>query len=1005
MLLYSVLSATLIYCMRLLFFLCLLFASGDAALAQQYNFRNWTLADGLPQSKVNDILQDHRMQIWVATRGGVSRFDGNTFHTYNRQQGLASNNTTCLLQDSQKNIWIGSSDKGITRFDGARFTIYDTRAGLPAGGVTGITEDNLGKVWAATDSGIYTLNGQKFLLSTDFPKQAYQVIVSDAKGVLWAGSKTNGIYKLEAGKVRHFTTGQHKLPSSTITAIYIEPATDKVWIGTTGGAAFFDGNTFSLVQIPASVKEPAVSDFVKDAYGHMLIGLQEDGILKISNKGIEHLTKANGLSSLQINALLSDKEENVWIGTNGYGLQQCKAQWFLHYFELGNFKDPHITALAQDTKGRIWLGTNNGDAAYMQNGKLTLLEAKVWPAGTELYSMWIRSEKDVWVTTSSGVWNLTPDRARQYTTAHGLPSNTVHFVVADAQNNLWFATANGVAYLQGNRFIPVKASDNIPVGKAYHLYRDHHDRIWAGTEKGIYHIKKNKLHPVTLLPGKAFGEVISITEDKSGWLYFGGYNYGLLAYNEKDDNVKLFTTADGLPNDGIKTLYTDRDNNLWVGTNSSMLKIDLPYLHQTQKLKFRTYSGQNGFRGFEVSNNGITQTPDGKIWFATARGLTQYNPELDRINKAAPELYLTDIKLFMRPTKWQELGYKTDSETGLPVNLRLPYDRNHLTFDFHGICLSAPSQVKYRYMLTGQDQQWSDMSGQPFATYANLEPGTYTFKLKARNNDGYWTPQPLTYTFTIVPPVWRREWFIGVLLLIVTGTIISIVRIREQSLRKMKTLLEMRVKHRTRLLERKHREKELLLQEVHHRVKNNLQIVISLLNLQARHVKDPLAQEVMQAIKSRVRSMALLHERLYRHDNLERIDLEDYFREICETLYAAYGISEEKVTLQLNIPPTNIDLDSAITLGLIVNELVSNSLKYAFPGSSTGKLGIDLQKLENNRYQLTVWDNGIGSPKELGQHQSFGLQLVSSLSKKINGEIQTDSNNGTKTILFFALPS
>lgn len=990
--------------MRILCLLWLLVVYGNAVFAQQHNFRNWTLADGLPQSKVNDILQDHRMQIWVATRGGVSRFDGNTFHTYTRQQGLASNNTTCLLQDSRNHIWIGSSDNGLTQFDGAKFTTYNTRSGLESNNVTSLTEDKLGQLWVATDSGIFTLTGNRFNRSPEFKKQPYQVIYSDAKGTIWAGSRSSGLYKLNQGSLSHYSSTEHKLPSDAITAIYTETGTDKVWVGTTEGPALFNNNTITIPPLPASVRNPAVSDFVKNANGTMLIGLQHDGLVTIADEETKHLTKANGLSTLHITSLLADKENNIWIGTDGFGLQQSRSQWFLHFFELGTIKDPHVTALAQDTKGRIWFGTDNGDAAYMQNGKLTMLEAKVWPPGTALYSMWVRSAEDVWVSTSRGVWNLTPDKAKHFTTAQGLPSDVVYFIVADKDNKLWFATANGIAYLQNGSFATITTANGKQAGETHHLYRDKQNNLWAGTKDGIYLIKNNQLQQVHPLKNKAFGEVVSIAEDRNGWLYFGGYNYGLLAYHARTGKAKLFTSVNGLPNEGIKTIYTDRDNNLWVGTNSNVLKVDLAYFNQTQKLRYRTYSGHNGFRGFEVSNNGITQTPDGKIWFGTARGLTQYIPELDRINKASPELMLTDIKLFMRQTDWEKQGFKTDA-SGLPVNLRLPYSKNHITFDYHGICLSAPTEVKYKYMLTGHDQQWSETSDQSYATYANLKPGTYTFKLKAQNNDGYWTAKPLVYTFSVVPPVWRREWFIGVLLLVVTGAIISVIRLREQSLLKMNTLLDMRVKHRTRMLERKHREKELLLQEVHHRVKNNLQIVISLLNLQARHVNDPEALEVMQAIRSRVRSMALLHERLYRHDNLEHIDLENYFREICESLYAAYGVSEDKVALTLDIPPTNVDLDSAITLGLIVNELVSNSLKYAFPGSGSGKLGIELQHPESNRYQLTVWDNGIGSSKEPDQQQSFGLQLVSSLSKKLDGKIISEHNNGTKTILFFVLPS
>ncbi|MEJ8757940.1 two-component regulator propeller domain-containing protein [Pontibacter sp. H259] len=987
--------------MRILYLLCLLLISVHAVFAQQYNFRSWTLADGLPQSKINDILQDHKMQIWVATRGGISRFDGNAFHTYTKQQGLASNNTTCLFQDSRKNIWVGSVDNGLSRFDGASFTIYSTNAGLPIAGITCITEDKLGKLWVATDSGIYTLAGSKFIKAPDFPVTAYKVIYTDPEGRLWAGSKTAGLYKLEAGKLQHFKDFE----SNSITALYAEKGTGKLWVGTVKGAAYIAQNKVHQFALPASVTQPAVSDFTTDAYGNLVIGLQLQGIVSVKKDVVQHLTKSNGLSSERITALLTDAEENLWLGTDGYGIQQSRAQWFLHYFNLEKVKEPTITALAQDTKGRVWFGTDNGDAAYMQNEKLTTLDSKVWPQGTALYSMWVRSEKDVWVSTSNGIWNLTPAKAKHYTTDQGLPANEVYFIAADAQDKLWAATEKGIAYLNGNTFIPVTSRTSNNGVRANHLYRDRQNRLWAGTEKGIYLIKDNQLQSVKLLADKQLTNITSITECSKGWLYFGSSANGLLAYHEQTGKTNLFTLANGLPDESIKTLYTDRQNNLWIGTNSNVLKVDLPYFWQTQKLKFRTYNGRNGFNGMEVSNNGITQTPDGKIWFGTSRGLTQYIPELDRINKAAPELILTDIRLFMKPANWKRMGITVDKTSRLPTNLRLPYKYNHISFFYHGISLSAPAEVKYKYMLTGHDKQWSDVTKQPFATFTNLPPGAYTFKLKAQNNDGYWTPQPLNYTFSVVPPLWRREWFIGIILLVATGLVLSVIHFRERSLVKMNSLLEMRVNHRTRMLERKHREKELLLQEVHHRVKNNLQIVISLLNLQARHVKDPEAQEVMQAIRSRVRSMALLHERLYRHDDLEQIDLESYFNEICESLYLAYGISEERISLHLNIPPIKVDLDSAITLGLIVNELISNALKYAFPGEAAGKLGIDLKQLTATEFELIVWDNGVGSPEPGNQQQSFGLQLVSSLSKKLNGRLDIKNINGTKAILFFVIPS
>ncbi|WP_185196859.1 two-component regulator propeller domain-containing protein [Pontibacter sp. Tf4] len=973
--------------------------------AQQYNFRNWTIADGLPQSDITDLLQDNRMRIWVATRGGISLFDGSSFRTYNRQQGLASNNVSTLFQDSRNQLWIGSADNGLTKYDGQNFSTFGSSQGLPATAIHSITENNLGQLLVATDSGVYRLQQNRFIKHDKLPPQPYLALHTDALGTVWAGSKENGLYKISGSEVQHYKSLQYKLPSNTITAIYSERTDGKLWIGTSGGPAYLEDKTIAQLPLPPSVTHPLVSDFTQDAYGKILVALQQDGLLSVDQEQVQHLTRANGLSSNHISALLLDSEKNTWIGTSGYGLQQRRAQWFMHYFTIGDIQEPHITALAQDTKGTVWFGTANGEAAYMQNGRQTTLDANVWPPGTILYSMWVISPENVWVSTSRGVWNLRPRQAKHYTTANGLPADEVYFVAADARNNVWFATAGGVASLQNGEIKRTIVSDDPETGKAYHIYRDKQNRLWFGTEKGVYLLTQNKLHKVPALQKHAFTEVRAITEDGNGWLYFGGYNYGLLGYHQPTGETKLFNADSGLPGEGIKSLYADRDNNLWIATNRNVLKADLAYFHDTRKLKYREYNGQNGFSGLEVSYNGITQTPDGRVWFGTIKGLTQYIPELDRINKAAPQLRLTDIRLFMRPTDWQQLGYRIDQASGLPVNLRLPHSKDHITFYYHGICLSDPARVRYRYMLEGHDQQWSETSEQPYATYANLGPGTYTFKLKARNNDGYWTQQPLTYTFSVVPPVWRREWFIALLLLLVTGSLISVVRLRERSLVKMNTLLDMRVKHRTRMLERKHREKELLLQEVHHRVKNNLQIVISLLNLQARHVQDPIALEAMQALRSRVRSMALLHERLYRHNNLEHINLENYFREICESLYASYGITEEKVNLHISVPPINVDIDTAITLGLVVNELISNTLKYAFPDGRDGRLGIDLEHLRGDTYQLIVWDNGVGTPEVRDQQQSFGLKLVSSLIKKLDGEINFENINGTKTILHFVLPS
>ncbi|GAB3199013.1 two-component sensor histidine kinase/ligand-binding sensor domain-containing protein [Pontibacter aydingkolensis] len=976
-------------------------------MAQQYNFRNWTLEQGLPQSQVNDIIQDHTGHLWIATRGGVSRFNGKQFYTYTKDSGLSSNNVSALHQDNQNNIWIGSSDRGLMQFDGNGFKIYGKAQGLTANTIYDITQGVQGSIWVATEAGLfYYINGS-FSKYTQLPAQTYTSVVVTPDSTIWAGSQSDGLHRVTTAGIHHYTTENSVLPSNRVTTLYHQNNGD-LWIGTEEGVARFTDSSLRHFRIPINRPDMVVSSFLHDTYGNLWIGLKQNGLIKYDGKRYTYFGRLNGLRSKRINTLAADMEGNIWIGTNGYGMQQFTSPWFVHYFDFTELSEPRITALTKDSKGRVWLGTDEGTTAYMEGGRLNWNFKPPWPEGTTVHRITLLDDRSSWVATSIGAWHITPSGTAHYTVKNGLPANEVFQCMPDDNGNIWIATANGLVCYAKGKFKKYELPGVLSAGRIYHMHRDIKNRVWIAASSGVYKLENGNIVKAPELEQFQLEEVTSIAEDKYGVLYFGGFNYGIAVLNEEWDSPKLFTKNEGLPNEGIKGLFVDQNDNLWVGTSRNILKLLLPQLRQHQKLSYRSYSGANGFRGIEISHNAIAQTPDGSIWFGTTKGLTKYEPTLDRRNKVYPAVALNRIMLYQKPTNWQQLGYTQDSLTNLPIDLRLPHTQNHLTFDFHAICLSGPEQVKYKYRLMGYQDQWSAATDQSYATYPNLSPGNYKFELLAQNNDGYWTPKPLTYTFSIVPPIWRREWFIGVLLLVIAGAVLSIVKLRERSLVKMNTLLEMRVNHRTRLLERKNREKEMLLQEIHHRVKNNLQIVISMLNLQARHVQDPQATDVMRALKSRVRSMAILHERLYRHDDLGEIDLEDYFRGICESLYEAYGATEKQIHLELRVPSIKVDIDTAITLGLIVNELVSNSLKYAFPDFEfKGLLRIVLEPQQNGRYILTVSDNGRGLPLDFDQKMkhSFGLQLVSSLSKKVNGKIHFINNNGTKSILYFVLPS
>jgi PAS domain S-box-containing protein len=206
-------------------------------------------------------------------------------------------------------------------------------------------------------------------------------------------------------------------------------------------------------------------------------------------------------------------------------------------------------------------------------------------------------------------------------------------------------------------------------------------------------------------------------------------------------------------------------------------------------------------------------------------------------------------------------------------------------------------------------------------------------------------------------------------------------------------------------LEASLREKETLLQEIHHRVKNNLQVVASLLELQASSLGDPELYQIFQDSQSRIRTMGLVHERLYGSTDLENIEASEYLKELLEYLFGLYGSVGHRLSHSLQIDDVMLGIDRAIPCGLIVNELVSNAFKHAFPPSldREGHVRVELRVLEDNQLALIVADNGIGLPSELNPEdvQTLGLQLVSLLTQQLAGRLEIDSGQGTRFAIFF----
>ncbi|OQB54174.1 MAG: putative sensor histidine kinase pdtaS [Candidatus Aminicenantes bacterium ADurb.Bin147] len=391
----------------------------------------------------------------------------------------------------------------------------------------------------------------------------------------------------------------------------------------------------------------------------------------------------------------------------------------------------------------------------------------------------------------------------------------------------------------------------------------------------------------------------------------------------------------------------------------------------------------------------------GRIWIGTNTGASCYreNFDLGPDDVPPPTVSITGLDVNGTPAD-------------LSAEIVLGYRENNLMFHFQGTSFINEGALRFESYLAGFDKTW----GAEYAAadrrirYTNLPAGSYVFHLRAKNALGTRSEAVSSPVIRIRNPFWLQWWFLLASFLLAGGLILTIGLAVTQH--RQAERLEALVLDRTAQIQASLREKEVLLKEVHHRVKNNLQIISSLLFLQSRRISDPGLMSVFKGTISRVRAMALVHESLYRSDQLTLIDMDEYFRKLVYHLLEIYDVRKAPVAADIRAERISLPLETAITYGLIVNELVSNALKHAFPSERKGvvkitlsRVGLDAEEDSSREkgIELTVVDNGVGIPEAVknGSPDSLGLRLVQNLASQLDGKIDVRNEGGTVVRIFF----
>jgi len=981
--------------------------------AQLYNFESFSVNEGLSQSQVNTIYEDSRGYLWFGTAGGgVCQFDGVNFTQYDERDGLCGPIVTAVVEDNSGNLWIGATWGGVSRFNGKKFQNYSRKQGLLSDATTALLKDRHGNIFVGSNTGITIIdNNYEFhhLSTLNGMNSGNVTCLFEAEdGAIWIGT-VKGINIYDDRQIG--TLGRSDgLPYDHVTCI-TQDSLGNMWIGFERkglvklSAVSIKSGQYDFEQIGAEegLNNITITSILPDDRGLIWIGTNGRGAFKYANGELTNYRYRNGLESDVVLSIAQDRSGNIWFGTSGSGVIKFSDEIFTYYYNVPGLSNGNIFAICEDGDKNIWVGTStNGAYRYAANANGNP-EVKHFNTDNGLIGSNVRAilkdrNDNLWFATENGACKFNGSTFTSFSTRNGLAGNQIKSLMEDEDGNIWFGTyGNGVIKYNGATFTNYTTEDGLNHDYIHSMYADSRGNLWFGTGAGVNKYDGKEFTSYGTNDGFCNTYVGSIAEDKLGNMYFGT-DRCIMRYNGEE--FTSFTDLDGLLSNTIYLLISDEDGNIWVGSNKGVDKLFIDEEGEVEWVK--NYDKEQGFTGIECNTRAVCKDSEGKLWFGTVKGVIEYDPKEDYANLVEPITNITGIKLFLEDKDLLRYSQGSYFWYKLPKELSLPYDKNHLTFTFIGIDLKTPKKTQYRFILDGFDDDWSPPSIKNEATYSNIPPGEYVFKVKSVNNDGLWNEEATEFAFEVGLPFWRKWWFY----LIVVGSlglgVYAVIQYRTKQLLEMRLKLEELVAIRTEEITRQKNDKEVLLKEIHHRVKNNLQVITSLLSIQSHYIDDEDALNVFKKSQDRIKSMSLIHEKMYQSSDLTHINITEYINLLTSNLINSYSI-DKHISLDLKVTVDKLSIDTLIPMGLIINELITNSIKHAFEGKNAGKISVFLGTTEDRRYKLIISDNGLGiqSGASIDKPSTMGMELIRILVGQIDGTIERRPQKGTSFLILF----
>jgi len=761
----------------------------------------------------------------MSTDVGLDKYDSYQVKKYRndeKQPGtISSNNIRCIYEDRSHNLWFGTVN-GLNLYnadkDNFKVFINDStdKNSINNNCINSIIEDKKGTLWIVSGGNClnkwvpktqnfvrYQLEGKKYNV---FVRRPARMIACDSKGCLWVVTLNSGVHRFdpESGKFTDYDDLSMDMGENCYKSIYVD-SQDKVWITTDGYGFFsFDPVTNKFEQFDSKVdgkgtNQKIILDIIPEDENHLLLAVDQGGINRFNKVSktfnyIKYDKTDEGLNNDGIWCFHKDKDGILWVGTSGGGInyydpKKGKFKLFRHNNDSKSLSFNFTGCFFEDYQGLIWIGTDGGGVnVYDPNtGNFTLYRHNPYDpyslSGDVIRSIAEDKDHDIWIATwDAGLnrYDRKTGRFFRYLPEKNNPSSisgrTIWNLRIDQNGILWLGVYNvGVDLFDKSKGVirrfradpgnPKAISSN----DSWFFAKDDENKMWICTENGLnlYDSKTNSFK-IYNFPDNSIG---AFCKDRDGNLWVGSTTAGLYYCKPNGQIIKTFNITNGLPHNRIHAIIEDNHGNLWISTSGGISRFD------RNTRKFRNYSKDDGLQGDQFFQQSFLKTRKGEIYFGGYNGFNSFYPDSLKDNNIIPPVYITDLQIFNKPVLYG--GSQFQEHISEAKEITLSWNQSVFSFAFAAINYRHPEKNQYTYIMEGFEKELNyTNASRRYVTYTNLNPGKYTFHVRASNNDGVWNEKGVSLRIIILPPWWKTWWLKIIVIILILTSMFSIYYIR-----------------------------------------------------------------------------------------------------------------------------------------------------------------------------------------------------------------------------------